>query len=395
MTEAEILPIPVTPAAEAAAVAENAVAVTEPVAAAVPEVRVPKPRASIRASLLMIKQEIDPKVAPGEHIMEIKVKEPKVVVVPPPVPEEVKVVKKRESIRASLLLIKQEIDPKVAPGEHIMEIKVKEPKPAVVAAPVEPAEPVVVKKRESIRKSLLLIKQEIDPKVAPGEHIMEIKVKEPKPAVVAAPVEPAEPVVVKKRESIRKSLLLIKQEIDPKVAPGEHIMEIKVKEPKAAVVPPPVPEPVVVKKRESIRASLLMIKQEIDPKVAPGEHIMEIKVKEPKAVVVPPPVPEPVVVKRRESIRKSLLLIKQDIDPNIPPGEHIMEIKVKEPKSAVTLAAGSDSVVPPVPSTAPIPAVTVTAVEVTSPPLPLPTPVPDPADPKAPSSVMGFINKFF
>jgi hypothetical protein len=286
MTEAETLPIPVTPAAEAAAIAENAVAVavTEPVAAAVPEVRVPKPRASIRASLLMIKQEIDPKVAPGEHIMEIKVKEPKAVVVPPAVPEEVKVVKKRESIRASLLMIKQEIDPKVAPGEHIMEIKVKEPKAPVPVTVPEPAEPVVVKKRESIRKSLLLIKQEIDPKVAPGEHIMEIKVKEPKAAVVAAVVEPAEPVVVKKRESIRKSLLLIKQEIDPKVAPGEHIMEIKVKEPKAAVVAAVVEpaEPVVVKKRESIRKSLLLMKQEIDPNVPPGEHIMEIKVKDTK-----------------------------------------------------------------------------------------------------------------
>jgi hypothetical protein len=150
--------------------------------------------------------------------------------------------KKRESIRASLLMIKQEIDPKVAPGEHIMEIKVKEPKPAVVAAAitVPAAEPVVVKKRESIRASLLMIKQEIDPKVAPGEHIMEIKVKEPKPAVVAAAitVPAAEPVVVKKRESIRASLLMIKQEIDPKVAPGEHIMEIKVKEPKPAVVVP-------------------------------------------------------------------------------------------------------------------------------------------------------------
>jgi hypothetical protein len=236
MTEAETLPIPVTPAAEAAAIAENAVAVavTEPVAAAVPEVRVPKPRASIRASLLMIKQEIDPKVAPGEHIMEIKVKEPKAVVVPPAVPEEVKVVKKRESIRASLLMIKQEIDPKVAPGEHIMEIKVKEPKAPVLETVPEPAEPIVVKKRESIRKSLLLIKQEIDPKVAPGEHIMEIKVKEPKAAVVAAVVEPAEPVVVKKRESIRKSLLLMKQEIDPNVPPGEHIMEIKVKDTKIA-----------------------------------------------------------------------------------------------------------------------------------------------------------------
>jgi hypothetical protein len=232
----------------------------------------------------MIKQEIDPKVAPGEHIMEIKVKEPKAVVVPPAVPEEVKVVKKRESIRASLLMIKQEIDPKVAPGEHIMEIKVKEPKAPVPVTVPEPAEPVVVKKRESIRKSLLLIKQEIDPKVAPGEHIMEIKVKEPKAAVVAAVVEPAEPVVVKKRESIRKSLLLIKQEIDPKVAPGEHIMEIKVKEPKAAVVAAVVEpaEPVVVKKRESIRKSLLLMKQEIDPNVPPGEHIMEIKVKDTK-----------------------------------------------------------------------------------------------------------------
>ena len=234
MTEVEILPVPVTPAEEAAAIAGNAVAVTEPVVAAVPEVRVPKPRASIRASLLMIKQEIDPKVAPGEHIMEIKVKEPKAVVVPPPVPEEVKVVKKRESIRKSLLMIKQEIDPKVAPGEHIMEIKVKEPKVAVLETVPEPAEPVVVKKRESIRKSLLLIKQEIDPKVAPGEHIMEIKVKEPKVAVVAPVVEPAEPVVVKKRESIRKSLLLMKQEIDPNVPPGEHIMEIKVKDTKIA-----------------------------------------------------------------------------------------------------------------------------------------------------------------
>jgi hypothetical protein len=58
---------------------------------------------------------------------------------------------------------------------------------------------------------------------------------------------------------------------------------------------------VVVKKRESIRASLLMIKQEIDPKVAPGEHIMEIKVKEPKpAVVVPvstPVIPSSLEVK--------------------------------------------------------------------------------------------------
>ena len=149
-------------------------------------------------------------------------------------PTEAKVPKQRESIRKSLLLIKQEIDPKVAPGEHIMEVKVKEPKAVVVAPTPEPTEPVVVKKRESIRKSLLLIKQEIDPKVAPGEHIMEVKVKEPKAAVVAPTPEPTEPVVVKKRESIRKSLLLMKQEIDPNVPPGEHIMEIKVKETKIA-----------------------------------------------------------------------------------------------------------------------------------------------------------------
>jgi hypothetical protein len=108
------------------------------------------------------------------------------------------------------------------------------------------------KKRESIRASLLMIKQEIDPKVAPGEHIMEIKVKEPKPAAALAPIpEPAtEPVVVKKRESIRASLLMIKQEIDPKVAPGEHIMEIKVNEPKVVAVPvttPVVPPPLGVK----------------------------------------------------------------------------------------------------------------------------------------------------
>ena len=96
----------------------------------------------------------------------------------PPAPIEVKVVKKRESIRASLIAIKQEIDPKVAPGEHIMEVKVKEPKAAVVPAPVVMSSP--TKKRESLRKSLILMKQEIDPTVAPGEHIMEIKVKEPK-----------------------------------------------------------------------------------------------------------------------------------------------------------------------------------------------------------------------
>ena len=170
--------------------------------------------------------------------------------------------KKRESIRASLIAIKQEIDPKVAPGEHIMEVKVKEPKPVVVLAPVVEAVP--AKQRLSIRASLLAIKQEIDPKVAPGEHIMEVKVKEPKPVVAAALAPVVEAVPAKQRLSIRASLLAIKQEIDPKVAPGEHIMEIKVKEPKAAVVaaPAPVVPPSPAKQRLSIRASLLAIKQE-------------------------------------------------------------------------------------------------------------------------------------
>ena len=192
----------------------------------------------------------------------------------------------------------------------------------------------VVKPRESIRKSLLLIKEEIDPKIAPGEHIMEIKVKEPKAPVVPVVVEVRE---VKPRESIRKSLLLIKEEIDPKIAPGEHIMEIKVKEPKSPVaVAPAVVEVKEVKKRESIRKSLLLIKEEIDPKIAPGEHIMEIKVKEPKSPIVAAlaPVVEVKEVKKRESIRKSLILMKQEIDSSIPPGEHIMEIKVKDPKAA-------------------------------------------------------------
>ena len=156
--------------------------------------------------------------------------------------------------------------------------------PKVVASNENPPSPVVPKKRESIRASLIAIKQEIDPKIAPGEHIMEVKVKEPKPVVVLAPVVEAVP--AKQRLSIRASLLAIKQEIDPKVAPGEHIMEVKVKEPKAAVAdaPAPVVLPSPTKKRESLRKSLILMKQEIDPTVAPGEHIMEIKVKEPKAV---------------------------------------------------------------------------------------------------------------
>ena len=114
-----------------------------------------------------------------------------------------------------------------------MEIKVKEPKAAVAAAPAPAVLPSPTKQRLSIRASLLAIKQEIDPKVAPGEHIMEVKVKEPKAAVAAAPAPVVLPSPTKKRESLRKSLILMKQEIDPTVAPGEHIMEIKVKEPKA------------------------------------------------------------------------------------------------------------------------------------------------------------------
>ena len=90
------------------------------------------------------------------------------------------------------------------------------------------------------------------------------------------------------------------------------------------------------KKRESIRASLLAIKEEIDPKIAPGEHIMEVLVKEPKAVIVPAPVVMSSPTKKRESLRKSLLLMKQEIDPTVAPGEHIMEIKVKEPKTVST-----------------------------------------------------------
>ena len=142
---------------------------------------------------------------------------------------EVKEVKKRESIRASLILMKEEIDPKVAPGEHIMEVKVKEPKSPVVPVVVEVVEVKEVKPRQSIRASLLLIKEEIDPKIAPGEHIMEVLV--PKVAVVAALAPVVEVKEVKPRESIRASLILMKKDIDSSVAPGEHIMEIKVKEP--------------------------------------------------------------------------------------------------------------------------------------------------------------------
>ena len=41
------------------------------------EVKEPKPRESIRKSLILMKKEIDSSVLPGEHIMEVKVKEPK------------------------------------------------------------------------------------------------------------------------------------------------------------------------------------------------------------------------------------------------------------------------------------------------------------------------------
>ena len=250
--------------------------------------KTPKPRESIRKSLLLIKEEIDPKIAPGEHIMEVKVKEPKAPLVPVVVEvKEVKEVKPRESIRKSLLLIKEEIDPKIAPGEHIMEVKVKEPKAPFVPVVVVVKEVKEVKPRASIRASLILMKDEIDPKIAPGEHIMEVKVKEPKAPAAPAVVEVKEVKEVKPRESIRKSLLLIKEEIDPKIAPGEHIMEVKVKEPKAPVAPAVVEVKEVreVKPRASIRASLILKKKDIDPSVAPGEHIMEVKVKEPPSSI--------------------------------------------------------------------------------------------------------------
>ena len=102
--------------------------------------KTPKPRESIRKSLLLIKEEIDPKIAPGEHIMEVKVKEPKAPFVPVVVVvKEVKEVKPRESIRASLILMKKDIDPSVAPGEHIMEVKVKEPSSSISSLSASPA----------------------------------------------------------------------------------------------------------------------------------------------------------------------------------------------------------------------------------------------------------------
>jgi hypothetical protein len=319
------------------------------------EKKVPRPRESIRKSLILMKQEIDSKIAPGEHIMEVKVKEPKVspsvlsgpasflsnfffpasafttspAIVPAPMPAVAAASTTATAQPAALIAAVAAASAPAPAVKAVVPATAVNAQPAALiaavaaasaAAPVVSAQPATLVTAVVAASTTAPAVIAVVPAVAiVSPAVPAVSGNVPAVATFSAAALVAEAIAAdpvtsggdgspakapKKRESIRASLLMMKQEIDPKVAPGEHIMEIKVKEPKPVValaaVPEPAVEPVVVKKRESIRASLLMMKQEIDPKVAPGEHIMEIKVKEPRPIVVPvstPVIPSPLGVK--------------------------------------------------------------------------------------------------